>query len=155
MIVWLYDYAKVGHRQALFLKPSLPHLISAGVFCFHAILIFSKCASRMRVFMKIYFIKYFRILVCLPTFFLFTLTLSGCYPCYWNAGWHYPGGRCNEYQVYTPCGNYIKHFCDDLCEEECKFHGPACDMCWQCVSANECAVASQFQYCCKGTCCTM
>src|SRR5436309_1523813 len=86
-------------------------------------------------------------------YIVFAIVLSGC-SCYWNAGCHYPNERCNEHQVYTPCGSYIDHLCENICSQ-CKFNEPECTLCWNCIDTNECPVASQFQYCCKGTNYTM
>lgn len=45
----------------------------------------------------------------------------------------FPGKRCNEYQVYTRCGSYLKYECEDICTT-CKAYEPSCYSCFACIN---------------------
>lgn len=46
----------------------------------------------------------------------------------------FPGKRCNEYQVYTRCGSYVKYECEEICSL-CKAYEPSCYSCWACIDS--------------------
>jgi len=46
----------------------------------------------------------------------------------------FPGQRCNEYQIYTRCGSYLRYDCEEICST-CKAYEPSCYSCWACIDA--------------------
>ena len=74
--------------------------------------------------------RYFRI--CLMAIIAAGL-LSSCFTN--KASNCFPGKRCNEHQVYTRCGNYLKYECEDICRL-CKAYEPSCYSCWSCISSD-------------------
>lgn len=63
---------------------------------------------------------------------LTAIALTGCAN---KASKCFPGQRCEEYQVYTRCGSYLKLECEEICKT-CNAYEPSCYSCYACIDAS-------------------
>lgn len=63
---------------------------------------------------------------------LVAVSLTGCMN---KTSSCFPGQRCEEYQVYTRCGSYLRYECEEICKT-CNAYEPSCYSCYACIESS-------------------